>query len=107
MAKTFMQLADDAMAQAHSVSVEEALQELKDNPNALLVDVREAEEVEANGLGVGAINAPGRSLAWKACREIYEEYREPELQDPSRRVLTTCGSSRCICGKSADRNGVH
>jgi len=101
MGKTFFELADEAMAQAPAVSVDEALQELKENPNALLVDVRDAEEVEATGLGVGAINAPGRSLAWKACLVVYEEYREPELQDHSRRILTTCGSSPCYRGASA------
>ena len=36
MAKTFMQLADEAMGQARSVSPEQALRELKDGPNVLL-----------------------------------------------------------------------
>ena len=79
MGKTFMQLADEAMAKAHAVSAEEALQELNGDQNTLLVDVRDTDEVMATGLGVGAINAPGRSIAWKACREIDEEYREPQL----------------------------
>ena len=89
MAKTFMQLADEAMSQAHAISPEDALQELKENSNALLVDVRDEAEVHATGMGVGAVNAPGRSLAWKADLEFDEEYREPELQDRSRRIITT------------------
>jgi rhodanese-related sulfurtransferase len=101
MAKTFMQLAEEAMAQANAISAEEALRELKENPSALLVDVRDSEEVQATGLGVGAINAPGRSIAWKACQEFDEEYREPELQDRSRRILATCGSSPCYRGACA------
>jgi rhodanese-related sulfurtransferase len=101
MAKTFMKLTEEAMAQAQSVSSEEALEELKENPYALLVDVRDTEEVHATGLGVGAINAPGRSIAWKACTEFDVEYREPELQDRSRRILATCGSSPCYRGASA------
>ena len=101
MAKTFMQLADEAMAQAHAISAEEALRELRESPDVLLVDVRDAEEVKATGLGVGAINAPGRSIAWKACSEFDEAYREPAMQDRSRRVLTTCGSSPCYRGASA------
>ena len=101
MAKTFMQMANEAMAQAHAISAEEALQELKYDPSALLVDVRDGEEVQATGLGMGAINAPGRSIAWKACQEFDEEYREPELQDRSRRILATCGSSPCYRGASA------
>ena len=101
MAKTFMQLADEAMAQARAISVEDALQELERDSNALLVDVRDESEVQVTGLGIGAINAPGRSLAWKADLEVPEEYREPELQDRSRRIITTCGSSPCYRGASA------
>lgn len=101
MGKTFFELADEAMAQAHAVSVGEALQERQDNPNTLLVDVRDAEEVDATGLGVWAIKAPGRSLAWKGCLVVYEEYRELELQDHSRRILSTCGSFPCYRGASA------
>ncbi len=101
MAKTFMQLADEAMAEAHAVTAEEALGELKTNSTALLVDVRDEAEVRATGLGVGAVNAPGRSLAWKADLEIDEEYREPELRDRSRRIITTCGSSPCYRGATA------
>ncbi|MGI9352397.1 MAG: rhodanese-like domain-containing protein [Rhizobiaceae bacterium] len=101
MAKTFMQLANEAMSQAHAVSPEQALQELNDNPDTLLVDVRDTEEVQETGLGSGAINAPGRSIAWIACNEFDEEYREPELQDRNRRILTTCGSTPCYRGASA------
>lgn len=101
MAKTFMQLADEAMMRAHAVSAEEALRELKENPGALLVDVRDVEEVRVTGLGAGAVNAPGRSIAWKADMEIDEELREPELQDRARRILATCGASPCYRGASA------
>lgn len=101
MGKTFMQLADEAMAAANSVDAEAAIQELAENPDALLVDVRNAEEVKVTGLGKRAINAPGRSIAWIACREFDEEYREPELQDTSRRILATCGMSPCYRGASA------
>jgi rhodanese-related sulfurtransferase len=101
MAKTFKQLADEAMAKAHAISVEEALQILKQDTNALLVDVRDESEVQATGLGVRAINAPGRSLAWKADLEFDEQYREPKLRDRSLRIITTCGSLPCYRGASA------
>ena len=101
MGKTFMQLANEAMAKAHAISVEETLQILEQDQSALLIDVRDESEVQSTGLGVGAINAPGRSLAWKADLEFDEEYREPELQDRSRRIITTCGSSPCYRGASA------
>ena len=101
MGKTFMQLANEAMAKAHAISVKETLQILEQDQSALLIDVRDESEVQSTGLGVGAINAPGRSLAWKADLEFDEEYREPELQDRSRRIITTCGSSPCYRGASA------
>jgi rhodanese-related sulfurtransferase len=101
MGKTFMQLAEEAMATADSVSAGEALRELSAGSNVLLVDVRDAEEVAATGMGVGAVNAPGRSIAWIACSDFDEQYREPELQDRSRRILTTCGMSPCYRGASA------
>jgi rhodanese-related sulfurtransferase len=101
MAKTFMQMADEAMAQAHAISAEDARKQLEQDPNALLVDVRDEAEVQITGLGIGALNASGRSLAWKADLEIAEEWREPKLQDRSRRIITTCGSSPCYRGATA------
>ena len=101
MAKTFIQMAEEAMDKAEAISPEDALRELKQDSKTLLVDVRDESEVQATGLGIGAINAPGRSLAWKADLEFDEQYREPELQDRSRRIITTCGSSPCYRGASA------
>ncbi len=101
MAKTFMQMADEAMAQASMVSAEEALNRLERDSNALLVDVRDESEVEITGLGVRALNAPGRSLAWKADLEIDEQWRETKLQDRYRQIITTCGSSPCYRGAKA------
>jgi len=101
MAKTFMQMADEAMAQAHAISAEEARKELEQDSNVLLVDVRDESEVQITGLGIGALNAPGRSLAWKADLEFDEKWREPKLQDRSRRIITTCGCSPCYRGAKA------
>ena len=89
------------MVQAHAISAEDTLRELEQDSNALLVDVRDESEVQVTGLGTGAINAPGRSIAWKADLEIDEQYREPQLQDRARRIITTCGSSPCYRGASA------
>ena len=101
MGKTFLQLAEEAMATAHAVSAEQALKVLRAEPMALLVDVRDADEVAATGLAQGAVSAPGRSLAWRACREMEEVHREQKLQDRSLRILTTCGASPCYRGASA------
>ncbi len=101
MSKSFLQLADEAMAQADVISPEDALRELKLGTNTLLVDVRDESEVYVTGIGVGAINAPGRSLAWKADQEFDERYRETALADRKQRIITTCGCSPCYRGASA------
>lgn len=99
MAETFAQMEERAISAAHAVSASEALQILEDDPEALLVDVRDTSEMEATGIGLRAIGAPGRAVAWMA--DLESEYRSPELQDRSRRVLTTCGGSPSYRGASA------
>lgn len=99
MPETFAQMEERAISQAHTVSASEALQVLESDPHALLVDVRDESEVDATGLGTRAIHAPGRSVAWMA--DLESEYRSNELQDRSRRILTTCGGSPCYRGASA------
>ena len=51
MAETFAQMEERAISAAHAVSASEALQILEDDPDALLVDVRDTSEMEATGLG--------------------------------------------------------
>ena len=64
MPKTFVQLADEEMSKARSVSASAALIEMQENPEILLVDVRDEADVQVTGIGPQAINAPGRSIAW-------------------------------------------
>lgn len=99
MAETFAQMEERAISTADAVQANVALQILDGDPNALLVDVRDESEVDATGLGVRAIHAPGRSIAWMA--DLESIYRSEELQDRSRRILTTCGGSPCYRGASA------
>ena len=101
MGQTFLQMAKEAMARARSVSAEDAIATLNQDPNALLVDVRDEAEVQVTGIGIQAINAPGRSIAWMADTEPDNEWRDPELQDRNRKLLTTCGLSPCYRGAKA------
>ena len=89
------------MAQAQVISPQDALRELQQDTNALLIDVRDESEVRVTGIGIGAINAPGRSLAWKADQEFDKRYCEQELADRKRLLITTCGCSPCYRGASA------
>jgi len=99
MAETYAQMEERAISKANAVSATDALNILESDPDALLVDVRDESEVAATGLGLRAITAPGRSVAWMA--DLESEYRSQELQDRSRRILTTCGGSPSYRGASA------
>ncbi len=99
MAETYAQMEERAISSASPVTANEALGILDGDPNALLVDVRDTSEIEATGLGLRAIAAPGRSVAWMA--DLESEYRSQELQDRSRRILTTCGGAPSYRGASA------
>jgi rhodanese-related sulfurtransferase len=99
MAETYAQMEARAISQANAVSASEALEILESDSNTLLVDVRDESEVVATGLAVRAITAPGRSIAWMA--DLESEYRSQELEDRSRRVLTTCGGTPSYRGASA------
>ncbi len=90
MAKSFMQMAKEAMAQVEGISAEEAQQRLKKDPNALLVDLRDAAEVPSTGLATGGLNISLGMLPVRADLELPEEKRDARLQDRSRQIITAC-----------------
>ncbi len=90
MAKSFMQMAEEAMAQVEGISAEEVQQRLKQDPSALLVDVRDAAEIPSTGLATGGLNISLGMLPVRADLELPEEKRDARLQDRSRQIITAC-----------------
>jgi rhodanese-related sulfurtransferase len=90
MAKSFMQMAKEAMTQVEGISAEEVQHRLKQDPNALLVDVRDAAEIPSTGLATGGLNISLGMLPVRADLELPEEKRDARLQDRSRQIITTC-----------------
>ncbi len=90
MAKTFMQIAEEAMAEVEGVSAEEVQQRMQQDTNALLVDVRDAADIPSTGMVPGGLNISLGMLPVKADLELPEQLREPGLQDRSRQIITTC-----------------
>ncbi len=90
MAKSFMQMAKEAMAQVEGIGAEEVQQRLKQDPNALLVDLRDAAEIPTTGLATGGLNISLGMLPVRADLELPEEKRDPRLQDRSRQIITAC-----------------
>jgi rhodanese-related sulfurtransferase len=100
MAKTFMQMAQEAMAEVEGVAPQEVQQRLDQDPDALVVDVRDAEDVPSTGLAARGLNVSLGMLPVKADQELPEEWRDPRLQDRSRQIIVTCQT-----GENAARGG--
>ena len=90
MAMSFMQIAEEAMAKVEGISAAEVQQRMKQEPNALLVDVRDAADIPSTGLATGGLNISLGMLPVRADLELPEDWREPRLQDRSLPVITAC-----------------
>jgi rhodanese-related sulfurtransferase len=90
MAKTFNQMVAEALAEVPTVSAAEAREQMQRDPRTLVIDVRDAADIAATGTVPGAINVSLGSLTYKADHEVPEDWREPQIQDRSRPIITTC-----------------
>lgn len=90
MAMSFMQIAEEAMAKVEGISAAEVQQRMKQEPNALLVDVRDAADIQSTGLATGGLNISLGMLPVRADLELPEDWREPRLQDRSLPVIIAC-----------------
>ena len=90
MAKTFTQMAAEAAAEVSGVSPSEAQRLLAGDPEALLIDVRDAESIRATGKIPGAAPISAGSLLFKADQEVPEGWRDQRVQDRSRVIVTHC-----------------
>lgn len=73
------------------LSPQDAQKRIQENPNTVVVDVREPDAIASTGRIPGAINVPLGVLPIKADTELAEHLREPKLQDRATPVITTCG----------------
>jgi rhodanese-related sulfurtransferase len=90
MAKTFMQMVEEAKSEVPPISAQEAAQRIQQDQKALIVDVRDADEVRQAGAIPGALNVSLGMLPVRADQQLPEQFRNQELQDRSRPVITTC-----------------
>ena len=101
MVKTFSQSVSEAMAEIPVINPAEAQQRIQQDPNTLVIDPRDAADIPATGIIPGALNISYGSLTYKADSELPPEYREPELEDHTRPIITTCetGELAALAGK--------
>jgi rhodanese-related sulfurtransferase len=101
MVKTFSQTVEEAMAEVPVISPVEAQGRIRQDPRTLVIDPRDAADIPATGLIPGAMNISYGALTYKADNELPPEYREPELEDHSRPIITSCesGELAALAGK--------
>jgi len=90
MTMSFIQMAEKAMAEVDGISAEQAQQRLKEDSNALLIDVRDAADIPTTGVPAGGVNISLGMLPIRADRELPEEWLDTRLQDRSCQIITTC-----------------
>jgi len=101
MTKTFNQMVTEAQAEVPAINPAEALQKMQADPNTLIVDVRDAADIPVTGIIPGAVNISLGTLTYKADNEVPQEWRDPNLADRSRPIITTCetGEMAALGGK--------
>jgi rhodanese-related sulfurtransferase len=107
VAKTFMQMASEAMGEVPSLRPQEAQQRLREDPEAILIDVRDLTRIRETGMAAGAVPISAGTLPVRADKELPEEFRDPRLQDRSRPVITICdlGPMSAISAKTLKEMG--
>ena len=90
MAMSFIQMAEEAMAGVDGISAEQAQRRLKEDSNALLIDVRDAADIPSTGVPAGGANISLGMLPIRADRKLPEEWLDTRLQDRSCQIITTC-----------------
>ena len=89
MAKSWTDMVNEAKAAVHAVSPHEAQQRLQNDPEALLIEVRDAESVPIEDRAPDVVMISLGALPMRADLEIAERLRDRRLEDRSRQVITT------------------
>jgi rhodanese-related sulfurtransferase len=107
MAKTFMQMVGEAQQAVPAVSADEARRRIDEDPNTLVVDVRDEASIRASGMIPGAAAISAGSLLYKADNEVPEEWRDARLADRSRPIIAQCdlGPLSAIAAKNLQDMG--
>ena len=90
MAKTFMQMVEEAEVGLAGIAPEELRQRYEARPELLVVDVRDLANRRASGMIPGSLAVSSGMLPIKADTELPEVWRDARLQDRIQPVVTVC-----------------
>jgi rhodanese-related sulfurtransferase len=92
VAKSFGQMVAEAKAEVPGLSPQDAQARMQQNPKAVVIDVRQAEDVKETGIIPGALNVPLGVLAIKADQDLPAAITDARLQDRDQEVIVTCAA---------------
>lgn len=93
MAKSVEDMVSEAKSRIQNLTPDQVAAELEAG-DAVLIDIRESDELRDNGRIPGSVHAPRGMLEFYA--DANTPYHRPEF-DPNRRIILTCASG----GRSA------
>jgi len=82
----------EAKSEVPGISPQDAQARMQQNPQALVIDVRQAEDIAGTGAIPGSINVPLGVLAIKADQELPAGVTDARLQDRDQEVIVTCAA---------------
>lgn len=88
--QTFGGMVVNAMGAVPAIKPAEAYRRLDQEPDLLLIDVRDAADIAQSGTVPGAVNISYGSLTYMADHDVPEDWRDPRLADHTRPIITTC-----------------
>ena len=80
MVKTLMQMVQEAKAEVPGVSPVEAQRRLQENPDALLLEVRDAGNIPVDEKAPNVVTISLGTVPTRADLEVPEDRRDPRLQ---------------------------
>ncbi len=89
MAKSWMDMVTEAKAEVAGITPTEVHQKLKDDQDALLIEVRDAASVPDHEKAPDVVMISLGTLPIRADLDVPEQLRDPRLQDRSRQIITT------------------
>ena len=107
MAKTFSELVQNAQTGIPLVEPKELHQRLRHEPNLLVLDIRDAGDLNLTGIIEGSENVSMGTLYFRADHTQPTEVQAPCLADKDRPIVTTCtlGAVASIAAKTLQDYG--
>lgn len=90
MAKSFMERVTAAQSEVPVIGIDEARQRLAQDPNTVVIDVRDASDIATSGIIPGGQHVSLGTLLYKADHSSPAEWRDQVFADKDRPIITTC-----------------